>query len=92
MREHVPVILANAILTVALSILAKTPLSLLRLGDPDSIYWGIITEEAFASGGLTAGSWWWLIPPGEAIMLLVLACVMCGCAFDEILNPKLRGR
>lgn len=83
MREH-PVIIANAILTVALSILAETTLSLLGLEDPDSISWGIITEEAFASGGLTAGSWWWLIPPGEAIMLLVLACVMCECAFDDL--------
>jgi peptide/nickel transport system permease protein len=87
-----PVIFANTILTVALSILAETTLSLLGLGDPNSISWGIIIEEAFASGALTAGYWWWLIPPGVAIVLLVLAFVMCGYAFDEILNPKLRGR
>jgi peptide/nickel transport system permease protein len=87
-----PVIFANTILTVALSILSETTLSLLGLGDPNSISWGIIIEEAFESGALTAGYWWWLIPPGLAIVLLVLAFVMCGYAFDEILNPKLRRR
>jgi peptide/nickel transport system permease protein len=87
-----PVIFANTILTVALSILSETTLSLLGLGDPNSISWGIIIEEAFEAGALTAGYWWWLIPPGLAIVLLVLAFVMCGYAFDEILNPKLRRR
>ena len=87
-----PVIFANTILTVALSILSETTLSLLGLGAPNSVSWGIIIEEAFQNGALTAGWWWWLIPPGIAIVLLVLAFVMCGYAFDEMINPKLRER
>jgi peptide/nickel transport system permease protein len=87
-----PVIFANTILTVALSILSETTLSLLGLGAPNSVSWGIIIEEAFQNGALTAGWWWWLVPPGIAIVLLVLAFVMCGYAFDEMINPKLRER
>jgi peptide/nickel transport system permease protein len=87
-----PVIFANTILTVALSILSETTLAILGLGDPNSISWGQIIEAAFNGGALTTGYWWWLIPPGVAICLIVLGFTMCGYALDEILNPKLRAR
>jgi peptide/nickel transport system permease protein len=87
-----PVIFANTVLTVALSILSETTLSLLGLGDPNSISWGVVIEESFTAGALTAGYWWWLIPPGIMIVLVVLGFTMCGYALDEILNPRLRQR
>jgi peptide/nickel transport system permease protein len=87
-----PVIFANTVLTVALSILAETTLSLLGLGDPNSISWGGIINEAFQAGALSAGYWWWIIPPGVMIVLVVLAFTMCGYALDEIINPRLRER
>ena len=87
-----PVVFANTVLTVALSILSETTLSLLGLGDPTAISWGRIIEEAFSAGALTAGYWWWLIPPGIAIVLVTLSFTMCGYALDEILSPKLRER
>ncbi len=87
-----PVLFANAVLTVALSILAETTLSILGLGDPNSISWGRIIEESFTAGALTAGWWWWLIPPGIAIVLVTLSFTMCGYALDEVLNPRLRRR
>ena len=87
-----PVLFANAILTVALSILSETTLSILGLGDPTSVSWGRIIEESFNAGALTSGWWWWLIPPGVAIVLVTLSFTMCGYALDEVLNPKLRGR
>ena len=87
-----PVIFANTILTVALSILAETTLSLLGLGDPNSVSWGLIIDEAFNAGALSIGAWWWIIPPGLCIVVLVLGFTMCGYALDEILNPRLRGR
>jgi peptide/nickel transport system permease protein len=87
-----PVIFANTVLTVALSILSETTLSILGLGDPTAISWGRIIEAAFTAGALTAGYWWWLVPPGIAIVLVTLSFTMCGYALDEILNPKLRER
>ena len=87
-----PVIFANTVLTVALSILAETTLALLGLGDPSSISWGIVIFDAFESGALSAGLWWWLIPPGVAICLVTLAFTMCGYALDEVLNPRIRER
>lgn len=87
-----PVIFANTVLTVALSILAETTLSLLGLGDPRNVSWGGIINDAFLQGALTAGYWWWLIPPGVCICLVTLAFTMCGYALDEVLNPRIRER
>ena len=87
-----PVIFANTVLTVALSILAETTLSLLGLGDPNAVSWGGIIFESFDAGSITAGYWWWLIPPGLMIVLVTLAFTMCGYALDEVLNPRLRAR
>ena len=87
-----PIIFANTILLVAIAILSETTLSFLGLGDPLSTSWGTILEAAFNSGAATAGNWWWLVPPGISIVLVVLAFTMCGYALDEILNPRLRSR
>lgn len=96
-RRHVlpnvfPVIFANTILTVALSILAETTLSFLGLGDPLRVSWGAMLELAFEAGASTLGAWWWLAAPGVSIVLVVLAFTMCGYALDEIVNPRLRRR
>jgi peptide/nickel transport system permease protein len=87
-----PVIFANTVLTVALSILAETTLALLGLGDPLSVSWGIVIFDAFDAGALSAGLWWWLIPPGVCICLVTLAFTMCGYALDDVLNPRIRER
>lgn len=87
-----PVIFANAILTVAVAILTETTLSILGLGDATAISWGVIIEQAFSAGAMTNGYWWWMVPPGIAIVCVTLSFTMCGYALDEVLNPKLRGR
>jgi peptide/nickel transport system permease protein len=87
-----PIIFANTILTVALSILAEATLSFLGLGDPLSVSWGTILEQAQGAGATTGGQWWWVMPPGLAITTVVLAFTMCGFAVEEISNPRLRRR
>jgi len=87
-----PLIFANTILTVAIAILSESTLAFLGLGDPLSVSWGTMLDFAFSAGAATTGKWWWLLPPGLAIVFIVLAFTMCGFALDEILNPKLRER
>ena len=87
-----PLIFANTILVVAVAILSETTLSFLGLGDPLQVSWGTILENAFTGGAATINAWWWLVPPGIAIVLIVLAFTMCGYALDEILNPRIRRR
>ena len=46
---------------------------------------------AFATGSIRF-AWWWVIPPGAALMLFLVACYFVGRAFEERLNPRLRER
>jgi peptide/nickel transport system permease protein len=97
MSRHVlpnvmPLVLASTTLEVASAILAEATLSFLGLGDPSRISWGTMLSRAYASGAVTAGSWWYLLPPGVAILVVVLAFTLCGRALEAVLNPRLRGR
>jgi peptide/nickel transport system permease protein len=87
-----PLILANTTLTVPIAILSETTLSFLGLGDPSRPSWGKMLEEAFTSGALTQHAWWYYVPPGVGIMLVVLAFTLCGHALEEVLDPRLRER
>lgn len=92
MPNVMPVIMANTVLTVAIAILSETALSFLGLGDPFSISWGQILEQAHSGAASTNGAWWWLGAPGTCIVLVVLAFTMIGFALDQIINPRLRER
>jgi peptide/nickel transport system permease protein len=87
-----PVIMANTVLIVAIAILSETALSFLGLGDPFSISWGQILEQASDAGAASLGAWWWLGAPGVCIVLVVLAFTMIGFALEGIINPRLRER
>jgi peptide/nickel transport system permease protein len=85
-------VLAQTTLTVPVAILSETTLSFLGFGDPSRPSWGKMLEEAFQQGALTQEAWWWYIPPGVCIVLVVLAFTLCGRALEEILDPRLRER
>jgi peptide/nickel transport system permease protein len=94
-RKHIlpntaPLIFANTVLIVAVAILSEAALSFLGLGDPTRISWGTMLENAFDNGAPSAGAWWYVIPPGLCITVLVLAVAMLGYLFEEYVNPRLR--
>ncbi len=97
MSRHVlpnvmPMVFANTTLTVALAILAETTLSFLGLGDPTRVSWGSMLEDAFDVGAMTTGAWWYIVPPGVCVVLVVLAFTLVGQALEEVFNPRLRDR
>ncbi|HEX2388396.1 MAG TPA: ABC transporter permease [Solirubrobacterales bacterium] len=85
-----PLIFANTVLIVAVAILSEAALSFLGLGDPTKISWGTMLENAFSSGAPSAGAWWYVVPPGLCITILVLAVSLLGFLFEEYINPRLR--
>jgi peptide/nickel transport system permease protein len=87
-----PLIFANTILTVAVSILSEAVLAFLGLSGQSYISWGKIIEEANVNNAMTIGNPWWLIVPGMCIVALVFGFYLFGYALDEILNPRLRRR
>ena len=47
-------------------------------------------EEAFQQGALTEQAWWYYIPPGLGILLVVLSFTLIGHALEEVLDPRLK--
>jgi peptide/nickel transport system permease protein len=85
-----PLLIANTVLLIAYAIFAETFITFLGLGDPSSISWGRLIENAFTDDALINDAWWAIIPPGVCVMLVVLACTILGQAMEDALNPRLR--
>jgi peptide/nickel transport system permease protein len=85
-----PLVLANTTLNVANAIIAESTLAFLGVGDLNSASWGAMLHEAWINGAVTAGAWWYLLPPGIAIVVVVLAFTLVGRALEAVLTPALR--
>jgi peptide/nickel transport system permease protein len=95
MRRHIlpnviNLIVANAVLVFAGAVLTETTLSFVGLGDPAQPTWGQLLESARAIGAPGLGAWWYFVPAGLCIVLVVFAFTLVGSALDDLLNPKRR--
>jgi peptide/nickel transport system permease protein len=93
MRRHIlpnvmNLIIANTVLTFAGAVLTETTLSFVGLGDPFQPSWGQLLEAARSVGAMTLGTWWYFVPPGAGVVLVVFAFTLLGNALDDILNPR----
>lgn len=87
-----PLVFSESILIISSSILTETSLAFLGLGDPTNPSWGTMLNDAYSTGAMTNGAWWYFITPGVCVILVALGFTLMGYAFDEILNPKLQKR
>jgi peptide/nickel transport system permease protein len=71
------------------AILAEASASFLGFGDPSTISWGVMLQDAYANQALSRGAWNWFGPPGAAIMAMVLAGFMISRGSEKLLFPKL---
>ena len=96
-RRHIfpntfPLIFANTILTVAVSILSESTLSFLGMRPVNEVTWGTMLSYAEESSAFERELAVWIMAPGLCIVIVVLGFTLLGYALDEILNPKLRHR
>ena len=49
-------------------------------------------ESAFSVGAMTTGAWWYIVPPGVCVVIVVLAFLMVGQALEDVFNPRLKTR
>ena len=87
-----PLVLANTTLTVGSAIIAESTLAFLGLGDTTLQAWGAILRNSMDVSAATSGYWWYVLVPGLAIVLVVLAFTLVGRAVENIVNPTLRSR
>jgi peptide/nickel transport system permease protein len=87
-----PLVFANGMIAIVDAILSEAGLSFLGFGDPSLPSWGMVLYFANTAGATVNGYWWYIVPPGICIMLLVMGFAFVSYSTDQILNPRLRRR
>jgi peptide/nickel transport system permease protein len=93
-RDIAPNMLSYLVMTFILqfggAILNAATLDFIGLGPTNTISLGAMMQYSVLWGALQLGSWYWFIPPGLAITLIVGALYWMNVGLDEVFNPKLR--
>ena len=88
-REILPNLVAPIIVYTTLfipaNILLEAALSFLGVGVTDQASWGSLLSEAIAKFDV---AWWYMVFPGMALLLTVLAFNLVGDGMQDALNPK----
>lgn len=77
-------------IAIGWAILTEASISFLGFGDPETISWGYMLQDAFASAALSQGAYYWFVPPGLCIILVVVAGFFISRGYEEILFPRLK--
>ena len=87
----VPLLVPQFVLATKSAILLEASLAFLGLGDTTAKSWGSTLSNAHARSAFLTDAWlWWVVPPGLAIAVTVLAFALLGYAFEERARPSLR--
>ena len=79
-----------ASIAVGWAILTEASISFLGFGPSDSVTWGYVLQDAYASQALGRGQYHWFVPPGLCIIVVVVAGFLISRGYEEILFPKLK--
>jgi peptide/nickel transport system permease protein len=69
---------------------AEAGLAFLGLGDPQTVSWGTMLNQASLGGALSTGQWAWLVTPGLMLALLITSFTLVNFGVDALSNPHLR--
>lgn len=87
-----PLLIPVFVRAAMVAVLLESTLAFLGLGDPLRASWGTMLYWANVRSVILTDGWlWWVIPPGMAIAVLVIALGLVGLAVEERLNPVLGG-
>jgi peptide/nickel transport system permease protein len=87
--QVLPIVLAEAVMAISGAIIAESALSFLGLGDPTLVSWGMMLNFAFERA-ISRRAWWFLLPPGFAIVWVSVGLILIGSTLEEIVNPRLK--
>ncbi len=86
-----PLVVPQFVLATKTAILLEASLAFLGLGDVTAKSWGTMLSIGYARSAFLTDAWlWWIIPPGLAVALTVMAFAVFGYALEERSRPALR--
>lgn len=77
-------------IAVGWAILTEASIAFLGFGPSDQVSWGYMLQDAYGSQALSRGDYFWFVPPGVCIVLVVVAGFFISRGYEEILFPKLK--
>ncbi|NUE00904.1 ABC transporter permease [Halorubraceae archaeon YAN] len=84
-----PLAFLYAAFAVGWAVIAEASLSFLGFGDPAMLSWGEMIFNVYTADAIRE-AWWWVFPPGIAIMLFVMSVFFIGRTLEKVVNPELR--
>ena len=72
------------------AVLTAAMLDFIGLGPTDGMSLGLMMNNAVLWSALPLGMWWWFVPPGLGITMIVGALYIMNVGLDEVFNPRLR--
>ena len=85
-----PLSLLYGSISIGWAILTEASISFLGFGDANAVSWGYMLQDAYASQALSRGAYYWFLPPGLCIVLVVVAGFFISRGYEEVLFPRLR--
>ena len=86
----IPVLVPSFVTAIPSFVFLEATLAVLGLGDPAVPTWGKVLEDAYRSGALFVGYYYWVLEPAALLMVSGLGFTMLGFALDRVVNPRLR--
>jgi peptide/nickel transport system permease protein len=72
------------------AVLMAATLDFIGLGPTEAVSLGLMMNNAVHWSALHLRMWWWFVPPGAAITVIVGSLYLMNVGLDEVFNPKLR--
>ena len=88
--NEMPVVATSFVYTVVGAISGYVTLCFLGLINVSVVNFGTMLFNVQQTGGFSDGAWWWYVPPGLAVAIILLGLVMLNFGIDEFINPRLR--
>lgn len=83
-----PLVMVKFVTTSQHMLVMGVGLSFIGMWDTSTVDWGTMIQNAYSGGGVALGLWWWILPPGIAVVGISLALALIGYSFEEKFNPR----
>lgn len=75
---------------IAWGIFGEAFLRFLGIGSTLAPSWGNMLNASQNGNAMMQGAWWWFIPPGLSITLVILSLTLINYGIDQVSNPRLQ--